>query len=136
MARRESTPGMRWRGRTSDALLALALVGHAALAIEALCLWRGRRRVLPPPLAPPSVSVLKPLTTLVDGLDANLESHLRQDYAGDVELLLGVGPRDPARPAAEAFAARHPGRARVVVNEEAAGLNPKVNQLIALTRAA
>jgi ceramide glucosyltransferase len=136
MTRRERTPGARRRGRTSRALFATALLGHAALAIEALCLWRIRRRALPPPAASPSVSVLKPLTTLADGLERNLESHLRQDYAGDVELLLGVGPRDAARPLAEALAAREPGRVRVVVHEEAAGRNPKVNQLIALTRAA
>lgn len=80
--------------------------------------------------------MIKGLTTAVDGLERNLESHLAQDYGGDVELLLGVGPRDEARPAAEAFAAAHPDRVRVVVHEEAAGLNPQVNQLISLSREA
>jgi ceramide glucosyltransferase len=80
--------------------------------------------------------MLKPLSTLVDELELNLASHLAQDYAGDAELLLGVAPDAPARAAAERFAREHPDRVRVVVHEERAGLNPKVNQLIALTREA
>jgi ceramide glucosyltransferase len=135
MARRERTPGGRARGRTSRALLAVAAVGHAALAVELACLWHVRRRRLPPPAGRPSVSLLKPLKKIVPELERNLESHLAQDYEGDVELVLGVGPGDPAKPAADAFAALHPGRVRVVVHDERAGLNPKVNQLIALTRA-
>jgi ceramide glucosyltransferase len=136
MTRRERTRGGGRRGRTSRALLAVAAVGHAALAVEGLALLRVRRRALPPPATAPSISVLKPLTTRVEGLERNLESHLAQDYRGEIELLLGVAPRAEARAAAEAFAAQHPGRVRVVVHEEAAGLNPKVNQLLALSREA
>jgi ceramide glucosyltransferase len=117
-------------------LLAAAGVAQLALAFELACLWRVRHRRLPEPTGLPSCSILKPLTRLEDDLEQNLESHLEQDYRGAVELLLGINPGAPAEPVARSFAARYPDRVRVVLHEEKAGLNPKVNQLIALMREA
>lgn len=121
----------------SRALFAAAALGNAALAVEAVCLWRVRTRRLPAPAAFPACSILKPLSGPEEDLEGNLESHLALDYPGEWELLLGV--RDEGTPVhalAEAFAARHPGRVRLVVHEEESARNPKMSQLIALTREA
>ncbi len=95
-----------------------------------------RRRSRPEPTHWPSFSILKPLAGLRDDeLVDNLQSHLDIDYPGDFEVLLGVkSERDEAWPLACEFAAKHPGRVRVCVQEGEPGLNPKVNQLITLTR--
>jgi ceramide glucosyltransferase len=82
------------------------------------------------------VSVLKPLCGLDDDLDRNLASFAAQAYPC-FEVLLGVRTReDPAYPHALAAAARWPGRFRVVVQRGEPGMNPKVNQLVTLARAA
>ncbi|MBL9039557.1 MAG: glycosyltransferase [Archangium sp.] len=83
----------------------------------------------------PSVSILKPLAGLDDELELNLESHLTLDYPGPWEVLLGVrSPVDAAYPVAKAFAEKHPERVKLVLQEGTPGLNPKVNQLITLTK--
>jgi ceramide glucosyltransferase len=82
------------------------------------------------------ISVLKPLCGLDDDLAANLECFAALDYA-PYELLLGVRDRkDAAYPLAVAFARRFPKRVRVVLQRGTPGLNPKVNQLATLVRAA
>jgi ceramide glucosyltransferase len=124
------------RRLASRGLLAAAWIGSVALGAELACLWHVRRRHLPDARAMPACSILKPLKGLADELESNLSSHLDQDYRGEVEMLLGVAPDDPAEPLARAFAARHPEQVRLVVHDEAPGCNPKVNQLIALTREA
>jgi ceramide glucosyltransferase len=121
----------------SRGLYWLCGVSAVWLGFEGSCLWRLRRRPAERPLRYPSCSILKPLSGYDEELDRDLESHAAMDYPGKWELLLGLRDAgDPAAAVARAFAARHPGRVKLVVHEEEAGLNPKVNQLIALTRAA
>ena len=123
--------------RASRAMYALAALGLLALAVEAACVRRVRRRAPPPPARRPGCSVIKPLSGFDGELERDLESHAAIDYDGEWEVLLGLRDEDDlAAPVARAFAARHPDRVRLVVHEEESGANPRINQLIALTRAA
>jgi ceramide glucosyltransferase len=86
----------------------------------------------PPTSADP---ILKPLCGLDDELGANLV--VRDAAYPSYGVLLGLRDwDDPAYPVAQAVARRWPGRFRVVVQQGEPGLNPKVNQLITLARAA
>jgi ceramide glucosyltransferase len=120
----------------TQVLLALVAVSWAAIGVTALStIYLRRHRKRSEPSAWPSVSILKPLAGLDDELELNLESHVTLDYPGAFEILLGVrSEADPAYPVAKAFAARHPERVRLFLQEGEPGLNPKVNQLITLTR--
>lgn len=82
------------------------------------------------------ISILKPLCGVDDDLPGNLETFAALDYP-NYEVVLGVKDRkDPAYPVALEAAARWPGRFRVVIQRGEPGLNPKVNQLITLSKAA
>jgi ceramide glucosyltransferase len=117
-------------------LFVLAGLALLVLVVGTLNIPRIRARRSPPPARWPKVSLLKPLCGLDEGLWQNLSTHAEQDYPGEVEILLGVrDEKDAAYPLAQRFVAAHPGRARIVIQKSAPGLNPKVNQLIALTRA-
>jgi ceramide glucosyltransferase len=86
--------------------------------------------------ATPGVSILKPLCGIDDQLERNLAVFAALPYPC-YEVLLGVkSARDPAYAVARAAARRWPDRMRVVVQRYGAGLNPKVNQLVGLARAA
>ncbi len=112
---------------------AVAWFANAVELVAAGMLKRLRHRDVPERW--PSFTVLKPLAGHDDELELNLESHLAIDYPGEWEVLLGVrGEQDGAYALARAFADRHPGRVRLFVQEGEPGLNPKVNQLITLTR--
>ncbi len=126
---------------------ALGVSAASALFLAGLCVaWlatlgalfalrRHTRALVSAPSRWPGFSILKPLAGLDDELWENLESHLRLDYPGQYELLLGVeSERDGAWPLAVALAKAHPDRVRAFVQEGQPGLNPKVNQLITLTR--
>lgn len=118
-------------------LFGLALFGVFALLVALVCLRRVERRPTPEPQRYPSFSILKPLAGLDDELLENLESHLELDYPGEYEILLGVrSEQDLAYPIARDFAAAHPDKVRLVMQQGEPGHNPKVNQLITLTRAA
>jgi ceramide glucosyltransferase len=115
--------------------MALAGIGAVICAIELVLLWRISRRRFPDPPSWPAVSILKPMAGSDDDLVENLESHARLDYPAEFEIVLGVRDvSDPAWPVAQAFAAKHPDRVRAVLQEGEPGFNPKVNQLITLTR--
>jgi len=122
------------------AVVSLVLVGVVAASILVLswelgAAWRLLHRRFAAPEVWPSMSLLKPMAGRDDELEENLESHAAIDYPGEWELILGVrSASDPAYAVAQAFVARHPGRARLVLQEGEPGLNPKVNQLITLTR--
>src|SRR5262249_16556151 len=66
----------------------------------------------------------------------NLESHLELDYPGEYEIVIGVRETsDSAYPVAKAFAEKWAHKnVRLVLQEGEPGLNPKVNQLITLTK--
>jgi ceramide glucosyltransferase len=95
-----------------------------------------RRRTFPQPTVFPPISILKPMAGDDDDLLPNLESHLDLDYPGEYEILLGVRSTvDTAYPVAKAFAEKYAHKhVRLVLQEGEPGLNPKVNQLITLTR--
>jgi ceramide glucosyltransferase len=119
------------------AMYGLALFGVAVQLVELYALWAMRRRRIPDISSFPGFSVLKPLCGLDDELVENLESHAAIDYPGEWELILGVRNEvDLAYPIARDFAARHPERVTLVIQEGEPGHNPKVNQLITLTRRA
>lgn len=86
----------------------------------------------------PAISILKPLK----GCDAEtlecLQSWLKQQYSGPVEVLFGVSSdADPACELARQLIDRQPGaNARVVVCRDRFGRNPKVSQLAQLMRKA
>ncbi len=120
----------------SIALFAVAAIGLAAAAVQTWVLARHARGVDPQPRRIPFISVLKPLCGADDDLARNLASFAGQDYAR-YEVLLGIRTRhDSALPHALEAAARWPGRFRVVVQRGEPGINPKVNQLVTLARAA
>src|SRR5262249_35355356 len=140
----ERTPGVRCLRRSDDdmAHLGLLLLGAATLGLAALTvmLLLTLIHVRRPALVPeewPGISVLKPLCGADDDLAANIASFAALPYQGDYEVLLGVrSPDDPAWPVAEEAVRRWPGRMRLVRQEREVGLNPKVNQLVGMARAA
>jgi len=118
-------------------LLAAAAVGIAALTLMlGLTVWHVRRPGLVPS-AWPGISVLKPLCGADDDLAANIASFAALPYPGAWEVVLGVrSPDDAAWPVAEDAVRRWPDRMRLVRQVGEVGLNPKVNQLVGMARAA
>jgi len=120
----------------SVALFTGAGVGLTLLYIQLASSWRHLGEDAPSTFARPAISILKPLCGHDDDLEANLEQFAALDYPR-YEVVLGVrSRRDSAYPVALACAARHPGRVRVLIQRGEPGLNPKVNQLVTLARAA
>ncbi|MGC4000070.1 MAG: glycosyltransferase [Anaeromyxobacter sp.] len=130
----------------STTLFALAAIGLAALLVQHGALRSHLRRpgapvrgdsLDPGPARPaPPISILKPLCGDDDDLAANLAAFAALDYPA-YEVLLGVkSARDPAFAPALAAVRRWPGRMRLVLQRFDEGLNPKVNQLVGLARAA
>lgn len=118
------------------ALFCLAGLGLGLVAAQVLALRRHLSAPGPDPVQPAGLSILKPLCGADDDLAANLECFANLDHPR-YEVLLGVRDRfDAAWPVAQAAAAGWPDRFRVVVQAGEAGLNPKVNQLVGLARAA
>ncbi len=117
-------------------LFSAAALGLVLVALQCLVLRRHVRRRVEAPRRFPAISILKPLCGLDDGMEENLASFARLAYP-EYEIVLGVSsPRDAAWPVAREAARRWPGRFRVVVQRGEPGLNPKVNQLVTLARAA
>jgi ceramide glucosyltransferase len=121
--------------------LAVVFAGAAAVGVVLLVVHvvvlrahlRGARAV---PSVRPGISILKPLCGLDDRLLQNLSTFANLPYP-EYEVLLGVrDARDAAYPTALAVARHWPHRFRVVVQSGEPGLNPKVNQLMTLARAA
>jgi ceramide glucosyltransferase len=117
-------------------LFGAAAIGVAANLVQVAVLWVHLRGRIPSPRTAPPISILKPLCGLDDGLEENLASFAALDWP-DFEVVLGVrSASDPAYPLARAAVRRWPGRFRVVLQRGAPGMNPKVNQLLTLARAA
>ncbi len=117
-------------------LFGLALLGLFLVGLQFLVLHSHSASARIGSAELPPVSVLKPLCGVDEGLWNNLEVFASLDYPR-YEVLLGVRDvRDAAWPIAVAAAARWPDRFRLVLQMGEPGLNPKVNQLISLARAA
>lgn len=117
-------------------LFGIALVGVVVAVVQHMLLRGHLRAPEPEPQACPPVSVLKPLCGVDDGLERNLAAFAALDYP-EYEVVLGLkSERDPAWEVACAAARRWPRRFRVAVQRGEPGMNPKVNQLITLARAA
>jgi ceramide glucosyltransferase len=115
-------------------LLTVAATAYLLLALAAVLSCR--RRQGPGWATPPSVTLLKPLCGLEDGLEEALESFLTQQVASPVRWVFGVADAaDPALALARRVAARHPDRAvEFVVDAAVHGPNPKVSNLINMAR--
>ena len=121
---------------SSIVLFAAAALGLALIGLQVLVLRTHLKARAPAARASPPISILKPLCGADDGLEANLASFADLAYP-EYEVVLGVrSARDPAWSAAREAARRWPGRFRVALQRGEPGLNPKVNQLITLARAA
>jgi ceramide glucosyltransferase len=117
-------------------LLGAAGAGLLLSLVHLVLLWRHLRGPVPVPALRPPISILKPLCGLDDRLERNLANFAALPYPS-YEVLLGVRDVDDAAyPVALAAARRWPSRFRVVVQRGEPGLNPKVNQLVSLARAA
>lgn len=117
-------------------LIAAGLLGTGMLVLQLAALRRHLAAPAPAPRGRPGISVLKPLCGLDDDLEGNLETFAALEWP-EYEVLLGVrSTEDPALPVARSAVARHPGLFRLVVQRGEPGLNPKVNQLVTLARAA
>jgi ceramide glucosyltransferase len=120
----------------APALLAAAASGTVLLALQCAALRRHLRRPAKVPSGRPAISVLKPLCGADDELERNLECFASLEWP-DYEVVLGVQSlKDPACEPARRMVARYPDRFRLVLQRGAPGLNPKVNQLVTLARAA
>jgi len=116
-------------------LLAASLTIHTVVHFVFLVAWLARPRPAHLPRDLPRISILKPIAGVDDDLAANLDSFARIDYPC-FEILIGIATAgDPAWAQARSFAARHPGlRIRIIATRPGLALNPKVAQLIDLTR--
>jgi ceramide glucosyltransferase len=112
--------------------LVLSLVGAAYAAAAGAFAGRLQRRSAEEPEPAPALTLLKPLRGAEPDLKANLESFLSQDYAGEVQMVLGVqDPDDPALEAVRALQSAYPQvDIAVVVDPRVYGANRKVSNLI------
>ena len=113
----------------------LAAAGCLYGLAAAFCARRYARRAVPvvaPGTLRPSVTVLKPLCGLEPNLYQNLETVLRQDYAGPVQVVFGVQKAtDPAIGVVERLKQAYPGaRIDFVIDGRQHGSNRKVSNLI------
>ena len=86
----------------------------------------------------PAVSILKPLKGCDATTRESLQSWLRQDYAGQMEILFGVADEaDPVCDIVRALIAENPAaNARLVVCKNPIGANAKVAKLVQLEKLA
>src|SRR2546423_1523474 len=124
------------REALSLGLLVAAAIGAGIVVLQVWVLRRHLRAPVPVPRQRPPISILKPLCGLDDELADNLAAFAALPYP-NYEVVLGVATADDPAYAVAAWAVRcWPDRFRVVLQRVAAGLNPKVNQLIGLAAAA
>jgi len=114
-------------------VLAVAGMGYYMAALLAAFVFLGRPRAQAAG-ARPGVSLLKSLKGLDPGMLEAFRTHCRQEYAGDYELLFGVGSMgDPAAAAVRELEREFPEREiRLVECPERLGSNGKVSTLIQL----
>jgi ceramide glucosyltransferase len=115
--------------------LAVAGMGYFLASLAAARSFLRERRASRVAFAP-GVSILKSLKGLDPGMMDAFRSHCRQNYAGEFELLFGVGSLDdPAAAAVTALKAEFPELSiRLVECPERLGTNGKVSTLVQLAR--
>lgn len=115
---------------------ALCVIGLAQQAIGSW-LVRPRRTPEPPPVAPPGVTVLKPLHGTEPLLDIAIESFFLLDYPR-YQIVFGADdPDDPAISLVETLRTRYPHvDATIITGPTPAGRNRKIANLIAMLPAA
>src|SRR5579862_281073 len=118
-------------------LLALlsGAMAYSLLTVVAAARYRTARRPESP--ARPPISILKPLSGVEEGLEANLRTFFEQDYA-PFEILFAVrSPEDPAIPVVEALRAGYADvPSRLIVTGEPPYANAKVYSLDRMLAAA
>ncbi len=118
-----------------------ALITLCGLAYLLLALWSARSFVRTPSSHSndaPAVSILKPVKGVDPQMYAAFVSHCQQSYAGEVEILFGVGSlADPAVLEIERLQREFPNRdLRLIVCPERLGASGKVSTLVQLEREA
>jgi len=109
---------------------ALATVFHlGTIAVAALRFRRRYRASLPDPT--PAVSLLRPVCGLDSYARETLESSFRLDYPNYEILFCAARSDDPAVPLVEELIAAHAELpARLLIGDDCASVNPKLNNLI------
>jgi ceramide glucosyltransferase len=117
--------------------LAVAGMGYFLASIVAAQVFLYQRRAAQAEFAP-GVSILKSLKGLDPGMLDAFRSHCRQNYAGEYELLFGVGSlNDPAAAAVRELQAEFPERPILLMEcKERLGANGKVSTLVQLANLA
>jgi ceramide glucosyltransferase len=122
--------------------LCLVIAGAGCLYGLTAAVFVARYGARPVPVLPegsprPAVTVLKPLCGLEPNLYANLETVLRQDYAGAVQVVFGVqNAGDPAIGVVRALQEAYPAaRIDLVIDARQHGSNRKVSNLINMAEA-
>lgn len=109
-------------------------------AYTVVAVWAARRFVRPAtaitPIAWPDISILKPLSGLEPRLHENLESFVKQDYPGKLQIIFGVqDPYDSVIAVVKGLMREYPqADLRLVVNRAIHGANRKVSNLINMAR--
>jgi len=118
-------------------LLVLVAGSLVYCVLTVVSAWRYRAVVPPAARSIPPISVLKPLAGIDDGLEENLASFFKQDYA-EFEILFAVRTaQDAAVPLVEKLRARYPAVAsRLLVTGEPPYANAKVYSLDLMLAAA
>lgn len=113
------------------AALTIAGIGYYLVAFWAAWSFQRTRWKKLPESYPP-VSILKPMKGMDPGMYESLASHCRQDYAGEYELIFGVGNiEDPAVAAIEQLQKEFPQLPiRLVLCSQSLGPNGKVSTLM------
>jgi ceramide glucosyltransferase len=113
-------------------LAGLALIGCGYALVAARRIDVFRPKALADAAVAPAISVLKPLHGWEPGLEAALAGFLAQDYAGPIQVVMGVqDAADLALPAAQSLRDAHPGQdVTVVVDSRTHGANAKISNVI------
>src|SRR5262245_16688960 len=113
-------------------LLLMAAAGAVFGVIAAVAMGRFLARASAEPKGRPAVTIFRPMKGLDPEAGDNLESLVRQDYRGEVRIVLGADSEaDPSIAAARRLQDAHLGRDIVVVADPAQhGTNRKLSNLI------
>jgi ceramide glucosyltransferase len=112
--------------------LGLSLLGVVYLLVAALATVMALRRPRGPEAYAPAITILKPLHGAPAGLRETLEGFCTQDYAGQMQIVLGVhGADDPAVAIVRALQRAHPDiDIDLVIDSTPHGANRKATNLV------